>query len=351
MSWSRADIVLKDARVSGEQSLSIDTVSVIGGGAWGTALAQTLAASGKQVTLWAREPDVVSDIAERRVNRMFLPGIELDTRIRPTGDLGAAALGDVLLIVVPAQHARATLTSLSRSVRAGTALVMCAKGIEQSTGKLMGEVVAEVMPDAKIAILSGPSFASDVARGLPAALTLACSKEAVGRNLAAGLSSRQMRLYWSSDVTGAELGGAVKNVLAIAAGIVEGRGLGASAHAAIVTRGFAELRRFGEAMGARPETLLGLSGLGDLVLTCGSSQSRNMSLGRGLGEGKRLDDILGGRTAVTEGVYTAAAVVKLARSKGVEMPIAEAVHAIIEGQLTVDDAITALMQRPLKAED
>ncbi len=331
--------------------MNIQSVSVIGGGAWGTALAQTLALGDKRVTLWAREPDVVADISQRHVNRTFLPGIDLDPRIHATGDIAEAAASDALLIVVPAQHVRATLAGLARGSRAETPVVMCAKGIEQASGKLMGDVVAEAMPQALLAVLSGPSFASDVARGLPAALTLACRNETSGRALAAALSSRQMRLYWSSDVTGAELGGAVKNVLAIAAGIVEGRGLGASAHAAIVTRGFAELRRFGEAMGARPETLLGLSGLGDLVLTCGSPQSRNMSLGRALGEGKRLSDILGGRTVVTEGVYTAAAVVRLAREKAVEMPIAEAVHAIIEGRIAVDDAIAGLMQRPLKAED
>jgi glycerol-3-phosphate dehydrogenase (NAD(P)+) len=331
--------------------LDIQSVSVIGGGAWGTALAQTLALGDKRVTLWAREADVVADISDRHVNRSFLPGVDLDPRIRATGDLATAAASDAVLIVVPAQHVRATLVSLSSNIRSDTPVVMCAKGIEQVSGKLMGEVVSETLPAAQLAVLSGPSFASDVARGLPAALTLACRNEATGRALASALSSRQMRLYWSSDVTGAELGGAVKNVLAIAAGIVEGRGLGASAHAAIVTRGFAELRRFGEAMGARGETLLGLSGLGDLVLTCGSPQSRNMSLGRALGEGKRLADILGSRSAVTEGVYTAAAVVRLAREKGVEMPIAEAVHAIIEGRIGVDDAIAALMQRPLKAED
>jgi glycerol-3-phosphate dehydrogenase (NAD(P)+) len=331
--------------------LDIQSVSVIGGGAWGTALAQTLALGDMRVTLWAREADVVADITSRHVNRSFLPGVDLDPRIRATGDLATAAASDAVLVVVPAQHVRATLALLARDLRSGTPVVMCAKGIEQASGKLMGDVVTEALPDAQLAVLSGPSFASDVARGLPAALTLACRNEATGRALASALSSRQMRLYWSSDVTGAELGGAVKNVIAIAAGIVEGRGLGASAHAAIVTRGFAELRRFGEAMGARPETLLGLSGLGDLVLTCGSPQSRNMSLGRALGEGKRLTDILGSRSAVTEGVTTAAAVVRLAREKGVEMPIAAAVHAIIEGRIGVDDAIAALMQRPLKAED
>lgn len=331
--------------------MKLTSVCVIGGGAWGTALAQTLALGGQNVTLWAREPDVVDDIRTRRVNRSFLPGISLDSHITATTSLGDAAASDAVLIVAPAQHVRPTSEALAKHLRPETPVVMCAKGIEQATGKLMGDVISETLPTAQFAVLSGPSFASDVARGLPAALTLACRNETIGRGLAAALSSRQMRLYWTSDVVGAELGGAVKNVLAIAAGIVEGRGLGASAHAAIVTRGFAELRRFGEALGARPETLLGLSGLGDLVLTCGSPQSRNMSLGRSLGEGKSLSNILGARTAVTEGVYTAAAVVRLAREKGIEMPIAEAVHAIIEGRASVEDAITALMLRPLKAED
>ncbi len=331
--------------------MQIKAVSVIGGGAWGTALAQTLAHGGTQVTLWAREPEIVDDINARNVNRVFLPGVSLDPSIRATGDLASAAAADVLLAVVPAQHMRGVMSKLARHLVPEVPVVVCSKGIERETGKLLGDVIEEVAPHVQRAVLTGPSFAADVARGLPSALTLACHNEALGRALAAALSSRQMRLYWSSDVIGAELGGAVKNVLAIAAGIVEGRGLGASAHAALVTRGFAELRRFGEAMGARPETLLGLSGLGDLILTCGSAQSRNMSLGRALGEGRALAEILGGRSAVTEGVYTSAALVRLAREKGVDMPIAEAVHGIIEGRLVVDEVITALMQRPLKAED
>ena len=293
--------------------MKFNSVSVIGGGAWGTALAQALAVGGQNVTLWAREADVVDDIQSRRVNRAFLPGVALDDKIRATSNLSDVVKADAILTVSPAQFVRPTAQALARNLTPGTPLVMCAKGIEQSTGKLMGDVIAEALPEAQFAVLSGPSFAADVARGLPAALTLACSNESVGRALAEALSSRQMRLYWSSDVVGAELGGALKNVMAIAAGIVDGRGLGASAHAAVVTRGFAEMRRLSEAMGARPETLLGLSGLGDLVLTCGSPQSRNMSLGRGLGEGKSLASILGSRTAVTEGVYTAAAVVALAR--------------------------------------
>lgn len=331
--------------------MRLHSVSIIGGGAWGTALAQTLALGGHAVALWAREPEVVDDINVRHVNRVFLPGIDLDPSIRATGDLAALAVGDVVLAVVPAQHLRFVMGQLAPHLAREMPVVVCSKGIEQETGKFMGDVLEETASQAQHAVLAGPSFAAEVARGLPSALTLACRNEALGRSLAAGLSSRQMRLYWSNDVIGAELGGAVKNVLAIAAGIVEGRGLGSSAHAAIVTRGFAELRRFGEAMGARPETLLGLSGLGDLILTCGSTQSRNMSLGRGLGEGRTLSEILGARSAVTEGVYTSAALVRLAREKKVEMPIAEAVYGIIEGRLSVDEAITALMQRPLKAED
>jgi glycerol-3-phosphate dehydrogenase (NAD(P)+) len=331
--------------------LQIRSVSIVGGGAWGTALAQTLSHGDVSIRIWAREREIVDDINTRHVNRTFLPGVDLSPSIRATHDLASVAHADAILAVAPAQHLREVMKTLAKQIAPDTPVIICAKGIEQSTGKFMGDVLEEVAPHVVRVVLSGPSFAADVARGLPSALTLACRNETVGRALAAALSSRQMRLYWSSDVLGAELGGAVKNVLAIAAGIVEGRGLGASAHAAIVTRGFAELRRFGEAMGARPETLLGLSGLGDLILTCGSSQSRNMSLGRALGEGRTLSEILGGRAAVTEGIYTCKALVRLAHQHGIDMPIAEAVDGIIEGRLLVDEAITALMQRPLKAED
>ena len=328
----------------------IESVGVIGGGAWGTALAQTLRLAGRRVVLWAREPEVVGDINQRHVNSVFLPGVPLDPALLATARLADVAAADVVLMVAPAQHARAVAAELAPFLRGGQPVVVCSKGIEQTTSKLMGDVLAESLPAATHAVLSGPSFAADVARGLPAALTIACRNEAVGRNLAEGLGYRHFRLYWSSDTTGVELGGAVKNVLAIAAGIVDGKGLGASAHAALVTRGFAEMRRFGEALGAQPETLMGLSGLGDLVLTCGSPQSRNMSLGRALGQGRTLDEIMGGRRAVTEGVYTAAAVVRLARDKGIEMPIAEAVNAIVEGRTSVDDAIAGLLARPFKSE-
>jgi glycerol-3-phosphate dehydrogenase (NAD(P)+) len=331
--------------------MTINRIGVIGGGAWGTALAQTLTLAGRDVVLWAREPETVSDINTRHVNRAFLPGIALDPRLAATDKLEDCVAADAVLLVCPAQHVRAVTAALATRTRADQPLIVCAKGVEQATGKLMGEVLAETVPDMTIAVLSGPSFAADVARGLPAALTLACRDERLGRLLAERVGGRQLRLYWSDDIVGVELGGALKNVLAIAAGIVDGKGLGTSAHAAIVTRGFAEMRRLGHALGARPETMMGLSGLGDLVLTCGSPQSRNMSLGRALGQGETLAAVLGSRVSVTEGVYTAAAAARLAEQKRVEMPITAAVHAILEGRVSVDDAISGLMSRPFKAED
>jgi glycerol-3-phosphate dehydrogenase (NAD(P)+) len=330
--------------------LTFDSVGVIGGGAWGTALAQTLRLAGRRVRLWAREPEVVAEINTHHVNSGFLPGVTLDPGLEATTGLADMAAQDAVLMVAPAQHVRVVAGELARHLPAGKPVVLCAKGLEQATGKLLGEVLAEAIPQATQAVLSGPSFAADVARGLPAALTLATADEALGQSLATALGYRHLRIYWSSDTVGVQLGGAVKNVLAIAAGIVDGKGLGASAHAALVTRGFAELRRFGAALGARPETLMGLSGLGDLLLTCGSPQSRNMSLGRALGQGQTLEAVLGSRRSVAEGVYTAAAVTKVAGEKGVDMPICQAVHAIVGGKLTVEAAIEALLSRPQRAE-
>ena len=326
-------------------------IGVIGGGAWGTALAQTLRLAGRDVTLWARDRAVVDDINNQRCNSAYLPGVALDVGLVATPDLARAASADLVLLVTPAQVTRATALSIAPHLRAGVPIVICAKGIEQASGKRLSTVLGEVLPHAPIAVLSGPGFAGDVVRGLPTAVTLACGDAVLGESLAATIGYRNFRIYWSDDVAGVELGGAVKNVLAIAAGIVEGKKLGASAHAALVTRGFAELRRFGATMGAKPQTLTGLSGLGDLLLTCGSAQSRNMSLGRGLGEGRALADILGSRRSVSEGVATAAAVVALAKSHKLDMPIAEAVHAICEGKLAVDAALAALLARPFKAED
>jgi glycerol-3-phosphate dehydrogenase (NAD(P)+) len=331
--------------------MKISSVGVIGGGAWGTALAQTMALAGHEVKLWAYEPETIHDINDHHVNRVFLPGVALDESVVAIGKLAEVAACDVVLLVPPAQHLRRISNELKPHVPDGRPVVVCAKGIEQSTGKLMGEIVAEVMPGALHADLSGPSFAADVARGLPAAVTLACQDEDAGRALAEGLGYRNLRIYWSSDTIGVELGGAVKNVLAIAAGIVDGRELGKSAHAALVTRGFSELRRFSEALGARAETLMGLSGLGDLILTCSSPQSRNMSLGRELGRGRSMKEVLGERRAVTEGVFTAEAVMRIADERGIELPICAAVNDIVQGRLTVDDAIERLMSRPQRAED
>ena len=326
------------------------SIAVIGAGAWGTALAQTAAAAGREVVLWAREPEVVAAIAEARENTPFLPGVILHERVRATTALADAASADAVLVVTPAQHVRATLKAFALHARPGLPMVLCAKGFEQSTLALMTDVLAEELPEAEAAVLSGPSFAIDVARGLPTAVTLACRSPATGEVLMAAIGSPTFRPYWTDDLVGAEAGGAVKNVLAIAAGIVEGRALGRSAHAALIARGFAEMSRMGEALGARRETLAGLCGLGDLVLTCSSPQSRNMSCGMALGRGEALADILGARSVVTEGVATAPAVVALARRHGVDMPICEAVAAVLSGALSVDAAIAALLARPFKAE-
>lgn len=325
-------------------------IGVIGGGAWGTALAHVLADRGLSVRLWAHEAETVAEIRSRRTNSIFLPGVTLSDNIEAVSDLGDLSGCELFLLVTPAQHAGRIAKELSAFISPDVPLVICAKGIEQATGRLLGEVLSEAVPGATLAVLSGPSFAIEVARGLPAALTVACPQEAVGEAIARALGSRQLRLYWTGDMIGVQLGGAIKNVLAIAAGIVEGKQLGANAHAALVTRGFAEMKRFAAAFGARPETMSGLAGLGDLLLTCGSSQSRNMSLGRALGEGRSLDEILGERRAVTEGVYTAAAMVRVAAERGVAVPIADAVHRIVQGELTVDDAIDELMARPIRPE-
>lgn len=331
--------------------MKIDSVGIVGGGAWGTALAQSVQRTGREVRIWAREADVVASINSRHINERYLPGVKLEPEVRATDSLADIAACDAVLMVAPAQHVRDMSEQLKPMLRSGQPMVLCSKGIEQSTGRMMGDVVAEVLPDITWAVLSGPSFAADVVRGLPTALTVACADDSVGALLAERLGNRRLRIYWTDDVIGVELGGALKNVLAIAAGIVDGRDLGASAHAALVTRGFAEMRRFGEALGAKPETLAGLSGLGDLILTCGSPQSRNMSLGRLLGQGQSVGQAMSGRSSVTEGVYTAVAVNRIATEKNIDMPICKAVCEVVSGRLTVATAIGQLMQRPLKPED
>ena len=330
--------------------MAFQKIGVVGGGAWGCALAQTLAIAGRDVVLWAYEADTVREINDHHTNRVFLAGVALDERLQATGALSDLSDRELVLLVPPAQHLRRIASQLAPYLGAGLPTMICAKGIEQTTGKLLGEVLAETMPHVTPGAISGPSFAGEVARGLPAALTVACADAMLGEKVAQSVGSRQLRTYWTGDLVGVQLGGAIKNVLAIAAGIVDGKKLGASAHAALVTRGFAELRRFAGALGADPETLTGLSGLGDLLLTCGSPQSRNMSLGRALGEGRSLRDILGERRAVTEGVYTARAVVHIAKERGIDLPICKAVCRIVDDGVSVDDTIADLMSRPLRAE-
>jgi len=321
------------------------SISIIGAGAWGTALAAVAARAGRDVTLYARDAEHAARIARARENPR-LPGVPLADSIAVTADLATAARSDAVLIVVPAQHLRGAVMHLAPLLPHGTPLVACAKGIEHGTHKFMTEVIAEAAPNAIAAILSGPSFADDVARGLPTAVTLAAHEEQLAAALVQALGSATFRPYHSTDVRGVEIGGAAKNVLAIAAGIVAGRKLGASALAALTTRGFAELVRLGRAYGARSETLTGLSGLGDLILTCAGPQSRNFAAGFALGCGEPLP---AGKLA--EGQYTAPVLVELAATRGVEMPVAQAVAAILSGAVTIDAAIEALMMRPFKAEE
>lgn len=325
-------------------------VGVIGAGAWGTALAQVCARAGLETRLWAREREVVDGVNGAHENPLFLPGVALDPTIHATSDLVELARSDLVLAVAPAQHLRAALTAFAPHAPDGLPIVLCAKGVEQGSLKLMTEVLAEAAPKAAPAVLSGPSFAGEVARGLPTAVTLACPDEALGWTIAEAIATPTFRPYLAADMIGAEAGGAVKNVLAIACGIVEGRGLGRSAHAALITRGFAEMTRLGVALGAQAETLAGLCGLGDLVLTCSSPQSRNMSVGLALGRGETLEAALAGKLSVAEGVASAPAVRQLAARLGVETPICEAVAAVLAGEADVDAAIQGLLSRPLRDE-
>lgn len=330
----------------------MNKIGVIGGGAWGTALASVAARAnlGETVRLWALEKDVVTSVNKSHENTPYLAGIELDARIKATNDYADLADRDAVLLVPPAQHLRAVLEALAPHLEKQVPLIICSKGIEQGTMKLMGEVASEAAPGHPLAVLSGPSFAADVAKGLPTAVTLACDDEALGNQLMEAVGLSTFRPYLSDDIAGAEIGGAVKNVIAIACGIAEGCKFGESARAALTARGFAEITRLGLALGAKRETMAGLSGLGDLILTCNSMQSRNMSLGAALGEGQSLKDIMASRNTVAEGVPTSGAVVQLAQSKGIEMPIAEAVNSIVTEEKTVSRAILDLLARPFTSE-
>ena len=325
---------------------SLDHIGVVGGGAWGTALACLARRAGRQVTLWSRDPAIADAIAREQANPVYLPGLVLEAGIEAASNLGALGSCDALLLVCPAQAVRTVVRDLPGS----GPVVICAKGIEAAGGLLMPEVLGEVLPGRPFAMLSGPSFAEEAVLGLPTAVSVATADAATGRDLARSLAAGAFRPYWTDDVTGVALGGAVKNVLAIAAGIVEGRGLGHNAAAALITRGFAEMARLGLAMGASLETLTGLSGLGDLVLTCHGPLSRNRSLGAALGKGTALGRHMEGRRQVVEGEATAPAVVVRAARLGIEMPICAAVDAILHRGAALDEAIRALLARPLRRE-
>ena len=322
-------------------------VGIIGGGAWGTALAQVAAQAGGEALLWALEEDVVAAVNRLHENPIYLKGIKLDPAIRATGNLSEIGGCDALLLVTPAQHMRAVLERVPCS---GIPLVLCSKGIEESSGALLHQVAREVCATSPIAVLSGPTFADEVARGLPTAVTLAGEDISLAEQLRERLSLPAFRIYVSDDVVGAEIGGAVKNVLAIACGVVEGARLGQNARAALVARGFAEMRRFGLACGAQRETLAGLSGLGDLVLTCSSTSSRNYSLGVGIGEGRSAKELLSSRKTVAEGAFTAAVLARTSLEKGIDMPIVNAVDALIAGRAAVDQVLDELLSRPPRAE-
>jgi glycerol-3-phosphate dehydrogenase (NAD(P)+) len=329
--------------------MSSPQIGVVGAGAWGTALAQMLAGDGRNVLLWAREAELVAQINRDRRNGLFLPSAELHPTIRATSDLAELASLPVLLLVTPAQHLASVLGAISGVTGD---VVLCAKGIEAGTGRLMADVARDAAPSASLAVLSGPTFAHEVAAGLPTAVTLACAGgEAQWQRLSTAIARPTFRPYYSDDVIGAEIGGAVKNVLAIACGVVDGLRLGQNARAALISRGFAEMQRFGLAMGAQAETLSGLSGLGDLVLTCSSTSSRNFSLGKALGEGASAAAILADRATVAEGAFTAPVLADLARAKGISMPIVEAVTALIAGEVPAHEVVASLLSRPLRAEN
>ena len=327
--------------------MSFDRLGVIGGGAWGTALAQVGASGGRDVLLWAREAEVVEAVNSRHENSVFLTGSQLDRAVRATGELADLAECDAWLVVTPAQHMRAVLEAAPNADRP---LILCSKGIEERSGALLHRVAAEASPGAPIAVLSGPTFAHEVAAGLPTAVTLAAEDHSLAEALRDRISRPTFRIYLSDDVAGAEIGGAVKNVLAIACGVVDGKGLGQNARAALIARGFAEMTRFGLANGAKRETLAGLSGLGDLVLTCSSTSSRNFSLGKGIGEGRSPADLMSDRKTVAEGAFTAPVLARLAEEMGIDMPVVEAVDKLLSGRANVDQVLQELLARPPRPE-
>ncbi len=322
-------------------------IGVLGGGAWGTALAQSIISSGKNVKIWAREEDIVSAINEKHENTLFLPNISLSKDLKATNSLEEICKKDILLIATPAQYIRELFKTIAPYIKEGQPVVLCSKGIEIETGSLLSQVLEEEIPHANCAVMTGPTFATDISKGKPSSMTLAVKDKDMARNLRNALNTKNLRIYVTDDIIGAQIGGAVKNVIAIAAGIVEGLNYGESARAALVTRGLAEMERLASAMGANKETLMGMCGVGDLMLTCSSLQSRNYSLGVLLGEGQTLEEILGSRNSVTEGVHTSKALRTMAKNNAVEMPISNAVYKCLNENAPISDLIEELLERPL----
>lgn len=328
----------------------MQTIGVLGAGAWGTALAAAAARAGREVTLWAREPEVVTAIRDTQENTTFLPDVSLPEGLQVTADLAGLAACDAILLVSPAQHTRSMVSALLPHLAPNVPLVICSKGIEVATGKLLSEVLGETAPNNPVAVLSGPTFAIEVAKGLPCALTLAMENKEIGEALIQAIGQPTFRIYYNDDVAGAQIGGAIKNVLAIATGIVAGLNIGENARAAVITRGLAEIVRFGSLYGAEAETLMGLSGLGDLILTCSSTQSRNMSLGKAIGEGQTFEEIMAERNSVAEGAHTVEIVHKIAEEKGLDMPITSAVYQILKQGQDVRRVTEELLSRPFTDE-
>jgi glycerol-3-phosphate dehydrogenase (NAD(P)+) len=328
----------------------MNKIAIIGAGAWGTALAQSMANSGKSVIMWAREAEVVESINHHHENKLYLKDVRLNEMIKATHNLHDIEDCDVYLISTPAQHVRDTLESM-KTILTGKPFIICAKGIEIETGNLMSEVAEEVIPNAQVGVLSGPTFASEISRGLPCAVTLAIKDVNIGEQIVALIGSRTLRTYLTTDLIGAQIGGAVKNVIAIASGVVQGRGMGESARCALITRGLTEMSRLSYALGANKETLMGMCGVGDLMLTASSMQSRNFSLGVALGEGGTLEEILGERIAVTEGVHTAKALQVMSKNNAVDMPISKAVNAFLSEDADIEKIVEQLLDRPLRKEN
>ena len=336
--------------MSETEKSEIVKIGVVGAGAWGTALAQQSAQAGCDVTLWAREEEVVTSVNERHENEMFLADIPLSDKIKATSNLADIAGADYIFMVVPAQFVRNVLNDLKEYISENAAIVLCAKGIEQSTGKLMSDVVTEILPKSPLVVLSGPTFAHEVARGLPSAVTVASKYQRVTQRLSDAIGLPTFRPYMSRDVVGAEIGGALKNVFAIACGVITGRKMGENARAALITRSLSEMVRFGERYGAERATMMGLCGLGDLILTCSSPQSRNMSLGIAIGEGKTVEELMTGRKTVAEGFHTSSVLANICKEEELDLPIVMAVNAILHEGKDIDSVIMDLLNRPFVDE-